>query len=302
MKKTKKVLKTILFLILIVLITYYSDEINELINEEISKDNIGTIVNNKVNNLEVQFLDVGEAESILIRYQDKNILIDAGNNADGKKLVDYFNSLNITKFDYLIGTHAHEDHVGGMDDIINNYKINHFYMPSKLTTTKTFEDILDSLDKNNISFETPNKGKIIKLLDTKLKILSIDNDAEELNDTSIVIKMTYKNVSFLFTGDISSKVENALLSEDISSTVLKIAHHGSSYSSTYNFLEKTNPKYAVIEVGKNNSYNHPAKSVINRLNKLNIKTYRTDKNNTIVFKTDGNNIEINEIKTNTDGG
>lgn len=251
--------------------------------------------------LEIYYLDVGQADSILIRNNEKNVLIDAGNNEDGKKLVEYFQNLNITEFDYVIGTHAHEDHIGGMDDIIKNFDINHFYMPDALTTTKTFEEVLDALDENGVTFETPAIEDKFNVSDCYFEVLSIGNNEENLNSTSIVLMMNYGKKKFLFTGDIESETEQTLLNKNIKTDVLKVAHHGSGGSTTSKFLQKVNPEYAIISVGQNNSYNHPHNEALNRLNKNNVKIYRTDIDGTILLTSDGTNIEFESIVTDTNG-
>ena len=255
-------------------------------------------VNGKLN---IYFLDVGQADSILINYDNEYALIDAGNNADGSLLVDYFKDLNINEFKYVFGTHAHEDHIGGMDDIINNFKINNFYMPDVVTTTKTFEDVLDSLDKNNVKFDTPSIGDTFTLGDTELNVLYIGNDSKNLNNSSIVLKLSYKDTSYLFMGDATSVVEKKLNKSKLHANVIKIGHHGSEYSSTETFIKSVNPQYAIISVGKNNSYNHPSSTIINRLKDNNIKIYRTDEDGTIVLNSNGININFNTISTNTNG-
>ena len=253
-------------------------------------------------NLEVEFLDVGQADSILIRDNGKNMIIDAGNNEDGKKLVEYFKSLGITRFEYVIGSHAHEDHIGGMDDIIKNFEVGHFYMPDAYTTTITFEEVLDALDAKQLKFEIPKIGETFTLNDAVIDVLYTEDNSANLNDSSIVLKLTYGNVKFLFMGDAESKTEKSILEQDIKADVLKLGHHGSSYATTLGFLNKVDPKYAVIEVGKNNSYHHPHPSTLNKLKNKNITIYRTDENGTIICQTDGVNINFNTINTDTNGG
>ena len=251
------------------------------------------------NILSVHYIDVGQADSILIKTNDYNMLIDAGNNDDGKKLVKYFEELGITKFDYVFATHAHEDHIGGMDDIINNFDIDNFYMPDVITTTKTFEDVLDALEKKFLKYSTPKIDDKYKLGSNLIDILYVGEDDSDLNDTSIVLKLTHGKNTFLFTGDATSNVEKQILNKDLKSDVLKVGHHGSSYSTSNDFLNKVNPSYAVISVGKNNNYNHPNKTILNRLK--NVKLYRTDKHGTIIIKSDGNNINVETKITDTNG-
>lgn len=251
--------------------------------------------------LQIWFLDVGQADSILIQNGDANMLIDAGNNEDGKKLVSYFQSLGIESFQYVIGTHAHEDHIGGMDDIIDNFNIDTFYMPDAITTTATFESVLDSLEAKNIAFQTPSIDSIFKLGNATIDVLYVGTDDSDLNNTSIVLKLTYGNTSMLFMGDAEKEVETIIEKKDISADVLKVGHHGSNTSSSKTFLEKVNPSYAIISVGTGNSYGHPSNTTIQNLENQNIQIYRTDENGTIIMTSDGTNITFQTIQTNTNG-
>lgn len=251
--------------------------------------------------LNVRYIDVGQADAILIRQNDKNMLIDAGNNEDGEKLVKYFEELDITEFEYVVATHAHEDHIGGMDDIIKNFKVNNFYMPDVMTTTKTFEDVLDSLLEKGMTYKTPKIGDEITFDKSVIKVLSVTNDNDDLNDNSIVLKLNFAKNSFLFMGDATEKIEKNILNEDIESDVLKVGHHGSSYSSSVDFLKAVNPKYAIISSGIGNTYNHPHDVVLDRLKKQNISVYRTDTLGTITAISDGETINIKSEKTDTNG-
>lgn len=291
----------ILFIILLFVYVYYDDDIRNYINAKLNSS-VGSVVNYNVDNLNIYFVDVGQADCILIKYLDSNVLIDAGNNEDGVKIVDYFKSLGVDKFKYVFATHAHEDHIGGMDDIINNFDIEHFYMPDVITTSKTYEDVLDSLYSKKIKYDTPKVDSKLCFEDICLDVLSVGNDKENLNDTSIVLRLVYKKTSYLFMGDASVSVEKKILDKDISSTVLKVGHHGSQYSSSAQFLNKVRPQYAIIQVGKNNSYNHPKQVVLNKFKRMNTTVYRNDKDGTIILSSDGENISFNFDKTDTNGG
>lgn len=302
-KKTKKkIISLILLLIVYIYGVYISPSTNDTKKENSStKERQTEVINETSDNLRVTFLDVGQADSILIEENNEYMLIDAGNNEDGPKLVNYFNSLGIEKFEYVIGTHAHEDHIGGMDDIIKNFSIGTFYMPEVITTTKTFEDVLDALEEKQVAFNSPEIDKSYTFADSTIETLYVNNNSNDLNDSSIVIRLKHGTNTFLFTGDASTKVEKEILEKNIQSDVLKVGHHGSRYSTSKAFLDKVNPTYAVISVGKNNTYKHPHDEIIKRLENKNIKIYRTDESGSIVAESNGNIITFKTIKTDTNG-
>ena len=303
-KKLNKLIRIIIGFVILIVVTIQGNLFDNVsnatasINDSTKSDKIDAKVKE---NFSVSFIDVGQADSVLIRNGNYNMLIDAGNNEDGEKLVNYFKSLGIEEFTYVFATHPHEDHIGGMDDIINNFKIDNYYMSNKLSTTKTFMDVLDALDGCNLKYTVPNKGDTLKLGDANIKVIYPGDDKSNINDSSIVLKITYGKNSFLLTGDASSNVERKIYNEDIKSDVLKVAHHGSSYSSTDVFLDRVKPYYAVISVGKNNIYNHPSNKTLEKLNKRNIKVYRTDLDGTIVFTSDGENLSVKALKTDSNG-
>ena len=301
MKRKKKLVSSFIILIIVGIFylfqNYPTNEVSKNINKRINEVPVTS-----EERLEVTFIDVGQADSILLENEGHYMLVDAGNNEDGPKLVNYFKNQNIHQFDYVIGTHTHEDHIGGLDNIIEGFDINTFYMPDVITTTKTFEDVLDALGEKNVTLSIPKTNATFKLGDATVKVLYVGTEDEsDLNDTSIVLKVTYQNVSFLLTGDASTKVEEKLNPADLESTVLKVGHHGSSTATNEKFLNTVNPKYAIISVGENNQYEHPHTTVLNTLAAHNITTYRTDQDGTIKVITDGTNIEINTSKTDTNG-
>ncbi|MGM0438220.1 MAG: MBL fold metallo-hydrolase, partial [Bacillota bacterium] len=221
----------------------------------------------------------------------ENMLIDAGNNTSGEKVVNYIKRKDIDTINYLIGSHPHADHIGGLDDVINSFKIGKIYMPQVNHTTKTYEDVLLAIDAKGKKIKAAKQGLVI-LEDKELRaeILSpISNNYENLNNWSVVVKLDYKNISFLFTGDAEEEVEKQLINSgiNIKSQVYKVAHHGSDTSNNNNFLEKINPQVSVISVGSTNSYGHPSSSVINELIKIDSNIFRTDKQGTIIISSDG---------------
>ena len=295
-RKTKKIIGNVLIVVFLALLavfiyTTYESKISNSIK----------VSQTQLTGLKVSFLDVGQADAILVQVDNENMLIDAGNNNDGANLVTYLKGQNIDKFKYVVGTHAHEDHIGGLDNVINNFDVEHFFMPNVLHTTKTFEDVIDALASNDVNYEVPKKGSTYDLGEAKLDILYIGTDQENLNNTSIVIKLTYKNVKFLFMGDAEKEVEKKLLNKDNKADILKVSHHGSNTASTENFIKKVNPSYAVITAGKDNTYKLPSKAVINLLKKYKAEILRTDKQGTIIFTSDGESINYSNVITSIDG-
>lgn len=246
--------------------------------------------------LKVHYIDVGQADGILIENNGQFMLIDAGNNADADLVVNYLKSKGVSKLDYVIATHPHEDHIGGMDNVINTFSIGKIIMPNAVTTTKTYEDVLNAISNKGLKITAPKTGDKYTLGGASFTILAPNAAGyDNLNNYSVVIKLTYINNSFLFAGDAETISENEMINKglDLKADVLKLGHHGSNTSTSQAFLDKVNPKYAVVSVGKDNSYGHPHKTVMDRLKAKGIKLYRTDESGTIVATTDGNIISFN---------
>ena len=244
------------------------------------------------NKLIVHYIDVGQADSILVQVNGKNLLIDAGNRDDGSKVVAYLQKQDVKKLDYVIATHPHEDHIGGMSDVIKKYPIVDFYAPKKTNNTKVFENMINALNGKKI--KTAKAGVELDLGENvKCEMLAPNSsDYDDLNDYSAVVKLTYGDKKFLFMGDAEKLSEKEMLNNnlDLSCDVLKAGHHGSSTSSSKEFLDKSSPKIAVISCGKNNDYGHPHKETLAEFKKRNVTVYRTDIDGTIVLTSDGKKI------------
>lgn len=275
--------------------------------DDLTGNNSDSSINtNLKNDLSVEFIDIGQADSSLIYLPNgKIMLIDAGGNSTAKKLSKYLSEeKGITKIDYLIGTHPHEDHIGGLDVIINDFDIGEIYMPklddSNVPTTKTYNDVLDAIANKNLNINQGKAGVNI-LTDDNLQIDIIAPNSEkypDLNNYSIAVKITYCEKSLLFMGDAEKLSENEILENgyNVKADVIKCGHHGSSSSSSESFINAVNPQYAIISCGTDNSYGHPHSETINTLENNNITYYRTDTKGIIYLSCDGNNINITTEK------
>ncbi len=247
------------------------------------------------NPLRVTFLDVGQADAILIRSNNSTMLIDTGSNRGADELVSLLKSMNIRKVDVLVGTHPHEDHIGGMDSVINNFDIGDIYMPEVAATTRTFEDVLTAIENKNLTVTSPEPGSNFIIGDATCTILAPNSeDYSDLNNYSIVIRLLYGNTSFLFTGDAETVSEKEMLEKgyNLKSDVLKVGHHGSTTSTSVDFLQAVSPDFAVIMAGEDNDYGHPHQETLDLLNSAGIKIYRTDLNGSITFTSNGSGLSV----------
>ena len=244
--------------------------------------------------LVAHFIDVGQGDANLIELPNGEImLIDAGIQSSGDDIVEYIENLGYDTIDYVIATHPHADHIGGMAEVIDAFNIETIYMPRAVSTSKTYENLLETIQDKGLSIKTGRAGVEV-LNETDLDIVMVAPNSEDysnLNNYSIVLKITYGDVSFLYTGDAEEDNLEEITS-DIASDVLKVGHHGSDTSTSKDFLEKVQPKYAVISVGEGNSYGHPAASTIELLQEYTNNIYQTDLNGTVVISTDGVNINV----------
>ena len=246
--------------------------------------------------LKVYFIDVGQGDSIFIQLPDKRaMLIDAGEADFSQAVIKTIKEAREDTLDYVIATHPHSDHIGGMAEVIKSFKIGSIYMPKVSQTTKTFENLLTTIQSKGLKVNTAKAGvNILNAGDLKADILApVRDDYKDLNDWSAVLKLTYGSTSFLFAGDATATSEKDITG-NLKADVLKIGHHGSKTSTSDLMLSKVSPKYAVISVGKGNSYGHPAAETLDRLKNANVQVYRTDLSGTIVFSSDGKKITVNK--------
>ena len=245
--------------------------------------------------MEIHFLDVGQGDSILIKTPSAAMLVDAGKNEDGATIVSYLQQQGVTKLDYVIGTHPHEDHIGGLDDVINSFDIGTVILPGKTHTSQTYMDVLTSIQNKGLEVTQAVTGNGYSLGTAVFTVLSPNSDADygdNLNDWSIGIKLVNGNNSVVLTGDAEARTENDILATgiDLKADILKAGHHGSETSNIESFVNTISPKYAVISCGKDNQYGHPDVSVLQSFQNKGIETFRTDEQGAIVATSDGANI------------
>ncbi|MBS4220267.1 MBL fold metallo-hydrolase [Bacillus sp. FJAT-49711] len=254
--------------------------------------------------LVVHFIDVGQGDSIFIKTpQGENILIDAGNRAKGHDVVAYLKKQKVKTINYIIATHPDADHIGGLDEVINAFKVDHIYAPKVTHTTQAYKDFLNAVKKKKYKIKTAASGVKLPLKDKTVKasfLAPVKSYAKtDLNNWSAVLHVKYNKNTFLFTGDIESKAEKDLISKKLLSKVdvLKVSHHGAKEATTSEFLKIVKPKYAVISVGKGNRYKHPTSETLKRLSAVKANIYRTDLSRTITATSNGNTIKISAKPT-----
>lgn len=246
--------------------------------------------------MRVNYIDVGQGDSEFIELPNgKTMLIDAGPNEAGSKVVEYIKSLGYTSIDYVVATHPHEDHIGGMDDVINAFDIGDIYMPKVSADTKTYEDLLDAISAKNLIIYTAHAGVSV-IGDDALSVnmlAPVSDSYDDLNNYSAVIRIVYGDTSFLFTGD-AENISESEITDDVKANVLKVGHHGSDTSTSDDFLARVNPSIAVISCGKDNKYGHPTESTVQKLKDKGVQVLRTDEVGTIVISTDGSNLKMEQ--------
>lgn len=253
-----------------------------------------------ISSMEVHFIDVGQADAALVLCDGDSMLIDGGNKGDSDLIYTYLKKLDISYLTYIVATHAHEDHVGGLAGGLNYAEVGTVYSPVTTYESDAFSDFKKYVEKRNAQITVPSVGDRFELGNAVVEILGL-NAGNETNDTSIILKVTHGDISFLFTGDAEREAEQTVLNSgcDLSSTVLKVGHHGSANSTTYPFLREIMPAYAVISVGEDNSYGHPTQEALSRLRDAEVKVFRTDLQGDIIAVSDGQNVVIN-VKKNAD--
>ena len=308
----KKVISKLFSILIIFLLVFIYNKFFVNKNSNVNKSNINLSSDNvnssKFNdldfnndNLNILFMYVGQADSTFIKYRDKTMLIDAGNNEDGMNVVDFLKSKGINKLDYIVGTHYDEDHIGGLDDIINNFDIGKFYLSNGGELGPNYYNLEKAAKKKNLAIIIPKVGDKIDFGDVNMEVMSAAKfDGKSDNNASVVIKAEYGKRKYLFMGDLEKQEESKRKWTEVD--VLKAGHHGSNTSSSQEFLNQTKPKYVFISAGKNNKYRLPNVKAIDRIERTGAKIFRTDINQSSFWLTsDGDKINIKEVSINLDG-
>ena len=241
--------------------------------------------------MRVHFIDVGQADSAFIELGNgQTMLIDAGRSGNASTIVNYIKGLQYETIDYVVASHPHDDHIGGMATVLDIFNIGKMYMPKQAHTITAFTNMLNVIENKNIELYTAKAGTSILssgIIDIDVLAPFADSDSN-LNNISAVVRITYGKTVMLFTGDAEHVIENQLLNSGIDADVLKVGHHGAGSASSSSFIKAVSPEVAVISVGEGNSYGHPHADTLSILNKVGAKIYRTDEQGTIVVTADQN--------------
>lgn len=245
--------------------------------------------------LEVRFLDIGQGDAALVRCGEKAMLIDGGKVKHNQRLVSRLKELSVDHLDAVICSHPDEDHCGGLAAVLANTPTSAFYCSVDSWHTKAFSDVVSYVQAQDLDVTVPQTGDSFALGDASVAFIGpVADYGDDPNEGSLVVRISYGETSFLFTGDMGFEAEDDMLSAgaDVSATVLKVAHHGSAGSSSREFLAAVHPQYAVISVGADNDYGHPTEAALQRLSETGAEIYRTDLLGEITAVSDGTSVTI----------
>jgi DNA internalization-related competence protein ComEC/Rec2 len=248
------------------------------------------------NEIRVHYIDVGQGDAILIQSAQNAVLIDGGDAKAQHALLGYLRSAGLAEIDYLIATHPHSDHIGGLAPVLRQFAVKNVIMPDAAHTSATFEKLIAAIEKKGIRITVPKVGDAFAAGLIKFTILAPGKTFDHLNDMSVVLRMAHGETTFLFTGDAEKASEQEMLNsrQPLRADVLKVGHHGSNTSTTAAFLDAVRPSVAVISCGRGNSYKHPHVKTLEKLGGKGriIKLFRTDEDGTVVIATDGRTVTL----------
>lgn len=288
-KKNSKV--KALILLLMVSISIYltgcatSDDGN---NQSNNQDSLSSTISSD-KNVKIHFINTGNSDAILIQDGKTFTLIDGGDNDDENLMVNYLKNQGVKDIKYLIATHSHADHLGGLDSVVKNFNIENVFVSNGSAETKSYRDFINALANKDLSPSVPLENNKFYLEDSYFEVLNT-NGGDTTNEQSLVLVYTNGNDKVLFTGDAEEGTEKEILPKLDKVDLLKVAHHGSRSSSSQEFLDKVNPEYAVLLVGKGNSYGHPHQETMNKLEKMGVKVHRSDECSDIIFESTGDGV------------
>ena len=287
MDKKKKIISSIIGIIVVLLAGYFGIDLTQ--DSKVPKDS----------KLMISYMDVGQGDAAYIKVNGNDILIDAGPRSNSKELLEQLKAKNIDDFELVIATHPHEDHIGGMVDVFKEYEVKAFYSPKITHTTKTYENLVKAVKDEGLKTKELKGGMVIDLGEgAKFEVFTPQkSEYEELNDYSPIMKLSFGDTSYLFTGDAEKLAEEEALAKyktSLDSDVIKFGHHGSSSSSSNAFIEAVSPKYGIISCATDNKYGHPHRETLDIIKKYNIKTFRTDTDGEIILTSDGKSINFNK--------
>lgn len=299
MAKTKKLNKKLIYLIIVIVVSVVSALSANIDEFTATNDEPQTSASATEDSFSVHFIDVGQGDSTLVESNGEYLLIDAGENGHETEVLNYLRSMGIEKLDYIIATHQHSDHIGGLPEVLEEYECDNIIMPrltkEQTPTNSTYKAFLNAVQASEAKVISAKPGSVYALGGAQFEILGpVTDDAEDINNMSAMTKITYGETSFLITGDAETEEELEILGNgaDLDCDVLRAGHHGSYTSSCKDFLNAITPEICVISCGADNDYGHPHDAALKRIKKHTEEIYRTDICGSVVMTSDGENIDI----------
>lgn len=297
-RKSKKIIFILLVLILVALSSFGVDNYDKLFGEEYPWESSETYTT-EYKNFKVHYIDVGQGDCSLVEADGKFMLIDAGENGHEQQVINYLHSVGVQKLDYVIATHQHSDHIGGMPEVLEEFAVDNIIMPrlteAQTPTNSTYTAFLKAVKNSGAKVIASKVDAVYTLGSGSFVLLGpVTDDAEDINNMSVFVKVSYGMNTFLFTGDGETEEEKEVLATgaDLDCDVLHAGHHGSYTSSCKEFLGAATPEICVISCGADNDYGHPHDAALKRIKKHTDEIYRTDICGSIVIQSDGKELSV----------